>query len=69
MCISFVLEMAANTFNHSVKTKSAINNMIYSYMTLNAPHLSHHQNLASSINDPGRYMIKVLAKLKILSYK
>jgi len=69
MCISFVLEMAANTFNHSVKTKSAINNMIYSYMTLNAPHLSHHQNSVSSINDPGRYMIKVLAKLKILSYK
>jgi len=68
MCISFVFEMLANTFNHSVKTKSAINNIVYSYVTLNVPHLSHHQNPSSSINDPGKCIITFLAKLKILSY-
>jgi stearoyl-CoA desaturase (delta-9 desaturase) len=69
MCFSFLLEMLANTFNHSIKTKSASNNMIYAFLTFNAPHLDHHKNPNISENDPGMPMLDLFAKLKILSYR
>jgi fatty-acid desaturase len=69
MCFNFVLEMGANTFNHSIETKSAKNNMAYAYLTMNAPHLDHHTNPNLTDNDPGKYMLDIFSKLKILSYR
>lgn len=71
MCMSFIMEMLANSFlTHSTKTKTAYNNKFYSYISMTSLHLDHHTRPnAINKNDPGLPLLNLFSKLKILSYR
>ena len=63
MCFTFILEMLSNSIlNHSVKTKSAVNNRVYAWMSFSSYHRDHHDR-PSIVHekDPGNILVRFLS--------